>query len=260
LLPPGLRAAYLRRVQRALIQGGSRGLGLALTEVLLARDPLMEVIVTSRNPQNSLGLQALMDQHSRALRCLALDVTDEVQIQNCAETLGSNIELDLLVNVSGVLHGENMQPERRLEEVKPETMLESFRVHTLGPLLMAKHFLPHLTHGRRAVFASLSARVGSITDNRLGGWYSYRSTKAAQNMVTKNLSIECKRRAKNLICVALHPGTVNTDLSRPFAGKVPEGHLFSPSQAAKHLVEVIDGLSPEDTGGFFAWDGQPIPW
>ena len=153
-----------------------------------------------------------------------------------------------------------MQPEKRLADVSPVSLQRSFAVNAVGPLLVAKHFQGLLDREARAVFASLSARVGSIGDNRLGGWYAYRSAKAAQNMVTRNLSIELRRRARGVICVALHPGTVDTGLSRPFQSNVPEERLFSPERAAQQLLAVIDGLRPEDNGGFVAWDGQPIPW
>jgi NAD(P)-dependent dehydrogenase (short-subunit alcohol dehydrogenase family) len=139
-------------------------------------------------------------------------------------------------------------------------MLRNYRVNTLAPALIARYFLPLLNHRERAVFASLSARVGSIGDNRLGGWYSYRASKAAQNMFTRGLAIECGRRAKRVICLALHPGTTDTGLSEPFQGRVPEGKLFSPDFAAGKLLECIDGAGPADSGGFFAWDGAPIPW
>jgi len=138
--------------------------------------------------------------------------------------------------------------------------VRSFRVNALGALLVAKHFQGFFDRNDRVVFASLSARVGSIGDNRLGGWYAYRASKAAQNMITKNLAIELRRRARGVVCVALHPGTVATDLSAPFRGGVPEEKLFDASRAARQLLGVIDSLTPDSNGGFFAWDGEPIPW
>ena len=169
--------------------------------------------------------------------------------------------VDLIVNCTGLLHdGDGMQPEKRLAEVTPANLERSFAVNALGPLLVAKHFQGLLPREARAVFASLSARVGSIGDNRLGGWYSYRAARAAQNMITRNLSIELRRRARGIICVALHPGTVDTGLSRPFQANVPAQKLFSTERAARQLLAVIDGLGPDDNGGFFAWDARPIPW
>ncbi len=153
-----------------------------------------------------------------------------------------------------------MQPERRLADVDAEAFLRSMRVNALGPLLMAKHFEPLLRSAQRAVFASISARVGSIGDNRLGGWYAYRASKAAQNMVTRNLSIELRRRTRGIICVALHPGTVDTALSEPFQTRVPPDRLFTPDYAAEKLLAVIESLDADSNGRFFAWDGSEIPW
>ena len=137
--------------------------------------------------------------------------------------------------------------------------MQLFAVNAIGPALVAKHFLPLLPRHGRSVFASISARVGSIEDNRLGGWYSYRASKAALNMLLKTYSIELKRRAPSAICVGLHPGTVDTALSKPFQGGVAPGKLFSPTQSAAYLLRVIDGLTPADNGAVFAWDGSQIP-
>jgi NAD(P)-dependent dehydrogenase (short-subunit alcohol dehydrogenase family) len=147
-----------------------------------------------------------------------------------------------------------------LADVRPESLARSFAVNAVGPLLVARHFESLLAHEDRAVFASLSARVGSIEDNRLGGWYAYRASKAAQNMYTRTLAIEWARSRRNVVCVALHPGTTDTDLSRPFQGNVPEGKLFGVERTVSQLLEVIDRLQPADTGQFLAWDGERIPW
>jgi NAD(P)-dependent dehydrogenase (short-subunit alcohol dehydrogenase family) len=153
-----------------------------------------------------------------------------------------------------------MSAERSLREVSAEHMLRSFAVNSVGPILVAKHFYSLMRGRERCVWANLSARVGSIGDNRLGGWYSYRASKAAQNQLTRTLSIELGRRAPGVICVALHPGTVETELSAPFSGSVPEHKLFSVERSVGHLLGVIDGLKPEDTGGFFDWAGERIEW
>jgi NAD(P)-dependent dehydrogenase (short-subunit alcohol dehydrogenase family) len=139
-------------------------------------------------------------------------------------------------------------------------MMEVFRVNTIGPTLVAKHFLPRLRRDGKTVFAALSARVGSIGDNRLGGWVSYRSSKSALNMVLKTLSIEHARRFPEAVMVALHPGTVDTALSAPYQRRVPEHKLFTPARSVGHMLSVIDGLTAADTGGFFAWDGAPIDY
>jgi NAD(P)-dependent dehydrogenase (short-subunit alcohol dehydrogenase family) len=153
-----------------------------------------------------------------------------------------------------------MQPERSLAQVEADSLVMAFRVNALGPLLVAKAFEPLLKRSRQARFASLSARVGSIGDNRLGGWYAYRATKAALNQMTRTLSIQWRRLTHPILCVALHPGTVATDLSAPFTRSYDPAKVFTTERAARQLLDVLDGLGPDDSGGFFAWDGSPIPW
>ena len=244
-----------------LVQGASRGIGLGLVDALLAREDGASVIATCRAPAAADALRERAKRHPDRLRVMALDVQEEASIARCAETLAAEgVELDLLINASGLLHDATMKPEKRLADLDPETLRRAFEVNAIGPLLVAKHLYPLLRHERRAVLASLSARVGSIGDNRLGGWYAYRASKAAQNMGTKTLALELKRVARRIICVGLHPGTVETDLSAPFRSQVPEERLFSVDRAAAQLLDVIDRLEPDQTGMLLAWDGSPIPW
>lgn len=247
----------------ALIQGAGRGIGLALVEALLAAQHVGRVFATCRQPGSAMVLQQLADEHPQRLVLLPLDLTDETSVAAAADSVAEASEsLHLLINCGGVLHDHvrDLQPEKKLADIRPQALQYSFAVNAIGPLLMAKHFQPLFRHRQRAVFACISARVGSIGDNRLGGWYAYRGSKAAQNMFTRNIAIEYGRRLRNTICVALHPGTTDTALSQPFQGNVPAHRLFSPQRTAAQLLTVIDGLSPEDSGGFFAWDGRPIPW
>jgi NAD(P)-dependent dehydrogenase (short-subunit alcohol dehydrogenase family) len=192
-----------------------------------------------------------------------LDVTDEPGIEAAARQVASATDrLHLVVNCAGILHGgpARMAPEKRLADVQPSALAAGFAVNAFGPLLAAKHFERLLAHRERAVFASISARVGSIGDNRLGGWHTYRGAKAAQNMFTRTLAIEWARTRRNVVCVALHPGTTDTELSWPFQANVPPEKLFAPERTVRQLLEVIDRLTPADTGRFFAWDGSEIPW
>ena len=147
-----------------------------------------------------------------------------------------------------------------MRELDPAAFIEVLNVNAVGPALIGKHFLPLMRPGRRSVFAALSARVGSISDNRLGGWTSYRASKAALNMLLRTFAVEHARRFPESVVVALHPGTVATRLSEPFTRRVPEPRLFSPEKSARDLLTVVDGLSPDDTGGFFAWDGSAIDY
>lgn len=230
-----------------------------MTELLAARGDT--VYASARSATQTPGLASLVERHGGRVIQIDLDVTRESDIEAAATQLSrEGIELDLLVNCAGVLHGAGMEPEKKLEQVDPVALATYFSVHATGPILMAKHFLPSLSHGRPAVLASMSARVGSIQDNRLGGWYGYRASKAAQNMFTRTLAIELRRRAPAIVCVALHPGTVDTDLSRPFQKNVAESRLFSAAHAGAQLLSVIDSLTPDDTGTFLDWDRKPIPW
>lgn len=252
----------MSRPTTAVVTGASRGIGLALARRLLDEHRVDRVYAASRAPEDGAALAALRERHGQALRPLALDVTDPVSIEAAATRVGSeSTQIDLLLSCAGVLHDDDgLRPEKRVEQVEVESLQRAFAVNAFGPLLVARAFLGLLAHEERSVIANLSARVGSIEDNRLGGWYGYRASKAAQNMFTRTLAIELQRRAPRCICVALHPGTVDTALSRPFQRGVPAGRLFEPERAARQLLDVIDGLSTEDSGRFFAWDGTRIPW
>lgn len=248
------------RVSYALVQGASRGLGLEMARQLLAQG--QHVVATCKTPSTATGLHALVEEFGEArCRVVALDVRDEASIEAAAaQVRGWTEKITLLINAAGVLHGEGFGPERRLSEVRPEVLREVFEVNAFGPLLVAKHFADLLRHDERAVLANVSARVGSIGDNRAGGWYAYRASKAAQNMFTKGLSIELRRRAKSLIVLAVHPGTVATDLSAPFAPRRGPDTRFPVTRGAAQLLEIFAGATPYDNGKFFAWDGSEIEW
>tara|TARA_R110002096_G_scaffold5175_14_gene24230 strand:+ start:760 stop:1527 length:768 start_codon:yes stop_codon:yes gene_type:complete len=245
----------------AVIQGASRGIGLALVRALLA-DPHNDRIVAScRDPAAASALRDLQRANPRRLDIVALDVTREDSVRAAAARTAERVDtVSLLINCAGLLHGDHFEPERRLADVDPEHLQRLFAVNAFGPLLVAKHFAALFPRQQRAVLANVSARVGSIGDNALGGWYGYRGSKAAQNMFTRNLAIELKRRHRGIICVALHPGTVDTDLSQPFQRGVPAHKLFPAARAAAQLLAVIDGLGPSANGGFYAWDGSEIEW
>jgi NAD(P)-dependent dehydrogenase (short-subunit alcohol dehydrogenase family) len=245
-----------------LIQGSSRGIGLEFVRQLLGDASPGRIFAACRAPQAASSLVELAAQDPR-LRLVKLDVASEVSIRAAAATVATEVpRLHLIVNCAGLLHDDaaGISPEKRLADVEPDALTASFAVNAAGPLLVARHFEPLLAHGERAVFASISARVGSIGDNRLGGWYAYRGSKAAQNMFTKTLAIEWARSRRNVICVALHPGTTDTELSRPFQANVPPQKLFSVERTVAQLLAVIDRLTPADSGRFLAWDGTEIAW
>jgi NAD(P)-dependent dehydrogenase (short-subunit alcohol dehydrogenase family) len=182
-----------------------------------------------------------------------VDLTDEASIAAAATRIGSP---ELVIVATGLLHEGERGPEKAIRDLDADWLMRQYAVNAVGPALVAKHFLPLMPKQGRSVFAVLSARVGSISDNRLGGWYGYRASKAALNQLVRSLSIEDKRRNDRGIVVALHPGTVDTKLSRPFqqAGR----DLFQPDRAAVQLLDLIDGLRPADSGKLFAWDGSEI--
>ena len=197
--------------------------------------------------------------HPERLSVVEMDVTDEQAIARAADQVAARTDaLHLIVNVAGVLHGPDFGPEKKLAQVRPEVLRTVFEANAFGPLLVAKHLHRLLRHQDRSVYASISARVGSISDNRLGGWYAYRGSKAAQNMFTKNLSIELGRIAPAAIVVGLHPGTVDTDLSKPFQRNVPREQLQTVGASVRFLLSVIDGLSPGDSGKVFDFRGEEI--
>ena len=165
-----------------------------------------------------------------------------------------------VIVATGALHGPKLSPEKSLRALSADALAEVFEINAIGPALVAQHFLPAMPRDRATVFAALSARVGSIADNATGGWYSYRAAKAALNMIIRTAAIEHARSHPLGVCVAIHPGTVATPLSRPFIGRTPPPRLFTPQIAAGHILRVLDGLGPEATGGFYAWDGAAIPW
>lgn len=230
---------------------GSGGIGNALVEQLSASGRYARIYAGSR--QGSATRPA-------GVSSFTFDLADENSITSAVAGMAEVPELVLVT--SGVLHdpAQAIAPEKTLRGLDPAVMARLFAINTIGPALIAKHLLPRLPRDRRAVFGVLSARVGSIGDNRLGGWHAYRASKAALNMLMVNFAIEMRRSHPHAILAALHPGTVATALSAPFRGGVSPEKLFSPEVAAQHLLRVIDALTPADSGGFYAWNGEKVPW
>ena len=227
-----------------LIVGASRGLGLGFADALRARGATV------------FGASRTAGSGPHALQ---LDVTDEASVAAAAARLGGlGIALDLILVTSGMLHEAGHTPEKSLRQVDPHRMLRSFAVNTVGPLLVAKHFLPLMVKSRPR-FVVLSARVGSVGDNRLGGWYGYRASKAALNMCVRNVAIELERRGGGGVAMLLHPGTVATELSQPFAD-ARHHRVFTVEEAVGFLLPLIDAATAAESGRFFAWDGAEIPW
>ncbi len=198
---------------------------------------------------------ALEEEDAQVMRFArpAFDLTDEASIAAAAVKAGTP---ELVIVATGLLHDADNGPEKALGDLDPAWLARQYAINAIGPALVAKHFLPIMPKTGRSVFAVLSARVGSITDNRLGGWYGYRASKAALNQLIRTLAIEDKRRNERGLVVALHPGTVETKLSAPFRQSGRD--MFKPDRAAVQLLDVLDGLKPQDSGKLFAWDGAEI--
>lgn len=233
--------------------GASGGIGGALADDLEMCPAVSKVYRLSRSGPRM--------KHDKGA-CLHLDLEQEETIAAAAAQVAKSAEtLHIVVVATGALHEPGaLQPEKTWNSLSASALQTAFLVNTIGPALVAKHFLSLLARDRKSVFAALSARVGSIEDNQLGGWYAYRASKAALNMLIKTLSIELARRNPQALCVGLHPGTVDTFLSKPFQGSVPASRLFTPARAARHLLTVMDHLSPDNSGKLYAWDGKPIPY
>jgi NAD(P)-dependent dehydrogenase (short-subunit alcohol dehydrogenase family) len=236
-LPTGFRAAVI---------GASGGLGGAFAEALAADDACGEVLCFSRSGRAPQGMTAER-----------LDITDEDSIAAAAAAAG---DLHLVIVATGHLHSEGHQPEKDMRALDAARLQRSFLLNATGPALVAKHFLPTLPRKERGLFACLSARVGSISDNEIGGWYGYRASKAALNMLLKTAAIETARRRAETVILALQPGTVDTALSKPFQGAVSAESIFSPAESAANLLTVIDGARPQDSGGLYDWRGERIPF
>jgi NAD(P)-dependent dehydrogenase (short-subunit alcohol dehydrogenase family) len=232
------------------IVGASGGIGRALVDSLTSDAHVSEIHAFSRSP---------VDWNRKKVRGHILDLTDEESIEKAASDAAGTSPLDAVIVASGILHRDGeLMPEKTMRDLNSKALAEVFAVNTIGPALIAKHFLPKLRRHHKTVFAALSARVGSIGDNRLGGWPSYRMSKSALNMLIRTLSIEQSRLLPQSIVVTLHPGTVDTPLSKPFSKRVEASKLFSPTLAATQLLQVVNGLEQNDSGRFFAYDGSPI--
>lgn len=229
--------------QAAVIIGANSGIGGALADALQEEGRYKAVHRLSRSG-GAAG---------------HIDLENEASIKAAAQRVAAeDVPVTLVICATGLLHDGDKTPEKSLRELEPEWLLRNYAINTVGPAMVAKHFVPIMPRKQRCTFAALSARVGSISDNRLGGWYGYRAAKAGLNMMIRNIAIEWSRRNDRSIAVALHPGTVDTALSAPFQANVPPGKLFTAERAAVQLLDVLDELRPAESGRIFAWDGEEI--
>lgn len=242
----------------ALVVGASRGIGLAFVQQLLALPLIDHVYAACRQPEQAIALQALATER---LTIIPIDTTDEAQVAAAIAQIKTTTDrLHFVINCVGVLHDGEFQPEKGLRQIDADRLLKYFQINSISAILLAKHLQPLFKHDQLSLFGTISAKVGSIGDNELGGWYGYRASKAALNMLMKTTAIEYKRACPNNIIALFHPGTTNTRLSEPFQKNVPPEKLFAPTQTVDYLLAVMAGLTPQESGGFFSWNGDRLPW
>ena len=226
---------------------GAGGIGRQIAQDLALRENNLEVILCGRKNVFENFWE--------------LDIENENSLKDFKDKLSkSKLNLRLVLNATGRLHSEKLNPEKRLQHINKENLIESFSINAFAPILLAKTIEEFINKELEFNFASISARVGSITDNKTGGWYAYRAAKSAQNQLFKSLSIEWARKYPKAIITLLHPGTVNTNLSKPFHKFVPKDKLFSPQKTSSYLIDILRHQKPIDSGKFIAWDGKEIPW
>ena len=226
---------------------GAGGIGRQIAEDLASKENNLEVILCGRK--------------NVFKNFWELDIENENSLKDFKDKLSkSKLNLRLVLNATGRLHSEKLNPEKRLQHINKENLIESFSINAFAPILLAKTIEEFINKELEFNFASISARVGSITDNKTGGWYAYRAAKSAQNQLFKSLSIEWARKYPKAIITLLHPGTVNTNLSKPFHKFVPKDKLFSPQKTSSYLINILRHQKPIDSGKFIAWDGKEIPW
>ncbi|MBD2258774.1 SDR family NAD(P)-dependent oxidoreductase [Pseudanabaena sp. FACHB-2040] len=245
----------------ALIVGANQGIGLGFVRQLLSDQRYSRIYATYRTPERAEALFALQKEQPERLHCLPLDLTDEAQIEGAIATLSTlTPQLHLVLSCVGLLHEGDLQPEKSLRQLNADQLLRYFQVNSIGGALLAKQCLPLLKHSAPSVLAAISAKIGSIGDNQLGGWYGYRASKAALNMLFRTAAVEYSRKSPKTILALLHPGTTDTQLSQPFQRGVPPEKLFPVERTVAQLMAVIEKLESTDSGEFFSWDGSRLPW
>ena len=237
-------------IKNVAVIGSSGAIGNSISKLLKSEISVESVYNFSRTA---------ISESSEKEKNIYIDIENEDSIIESIKKIPKDIKFDLIFVATGILHNdEDIYPEKSIKDISGNKLKKVLMVNTIGPALIGKYFIPFLNKNNRNVFAFLSARVGSISNNKIGGWYSYRASKSALNQIIKNFSIEIKRSNPNSIFVGLQPGTVKSNLSKPFQKNVNSENLFSPDYSAKKLLDVINNLSIEDTGKLFAWDGEEI--
>lgn len=244
-------------MERVVVAGATGGIGRAIVERLLTH-PDREVWGLCRQPDQE---RDWCERMAGRLHLIRWDAREPEQIAGqLRASLPDRTTLDGLIYAAGRLHGEGLQPEKRLEDLDADSMAQAFAINATAFPLLVRSLLPWFRHPGLKRFMAVSAKVGSIDDNRMGGWYAYRASKAALNMFTRNLSIELPRRLRSVACVAVHPGTTRTALSAPFEQSLAQLRVHTPDDTAGNLLTIFDALTSDDNGRFINWDGRDLPW
>ena len=230
------------------IIGSSGAIGRAFLDAYIADKEISNIYSISRTE---------VELNDERIIHINMDVTDEVSVKAAASKIGEN-RLDKLIVATGILHTELFGPEKSIKDIEIENFVKIFSVNAFGPALIGKYFLPLMKKDKKSIAAFLSARVGSISENKLGGWYAYRASKSALNQIIKNFSIEAKRTNPSGIIIGLQPGTVKSKLSEPFQKNVKKGKLLFPKDSVKSLIRVIESVMQNDSGKIFDWKGEEI--
>lgn len=247
-------------MKRVVIAGASGAIGASLASGILDRDPESLIVGLCRHPTRAPERLQLSDR----VTLLPWDAKDQGSLASVVDALEQVIPakegIDTLIYAAGLLHSDTLFPEKRLEDLSANAMTEAFAVNATGFGVLVRALIPWLRHRELKRIAAVSAKVGSITDNRLGGWYAYRSSKAALNMLVRTLSVELPRRCRPVACLALHPGTTESALSEPFSQSLAQLKVHSPEQTAENLLQVLSNVGGDDNGRFLSWDGSELPW
>ncbi|MBM6551429.1 SDR family NAD(P)-dependent oxidoreductase [Marinomonas ostreistagni] len=233
----------------AIVVGAGSSIAQALIEQLIAAEDCHQILAISRQ-------QTFQHSKISTINC----TYDEASIEQTCAQLSVDYPVTKVFICQGILHQDELQPERKIESINAHNMLKVFTANTVTPSLWLKNLTPLLKSDQPCKVALFSARIGSISDNQIGGWYSYRASKAALNMMVQTFSVELARRAKNVKLLAFHPGTTDTPLSEPFQRSVPEGKLFSPEFVASQLLSLLEKLEVDGKASYMDWNHQPITW
>ena len=235
-------------MRKVAVIGSSGAIGSAFVDHYINDQSINSIFSFSRS---SIGIDNNKVKH------FSIDIENENSVQDAAKSV-EEINFDEIIIASGLLHTNEFGPEKSIKDLKADNILKILNVNTVGPAIIGKHFLPLLNKNNKSVMAFLSARVGSISENKLGGWYAYRASKSALNQIIKNFSIEIKRTNPKAIIIGLQPGTVDSELSAPFKRSVSKNKLFSAEYSASQLLGVIERVDESSSGNLISWDGEII--